>query len=366
MQSCEKCGGFRRRNLTAALIVVAFSSSWFVQETRAASVAGEPPQLSERAAQAVTEINRLLALEEWSAAMAAADHLLASVRSGTFDADVAHLFRAQIFLSRNDAARGDPAAAIPELERVIAGGFWPRERVLEWTFTLAQLYAQQAQPEKTEKLMLAWLAESSAPTPAAYVLLVGAMFERAQRDSAHPDRSLLEDALTRVDEGLLLGIHPDETLLYLQAACLQALQRWDEAAETLEFILSRNPKQRERWEQLYGMYASSGRNLDALLTIERARAFGALTSPQSDLVRGQLYHSLDQDRRAIAALEAGLHRGVAEPAPHWIFAAFLAYQVHDFAGASRLLAEAKPHLTDDAQRRDWENLREALAALPGR
>lgn len=351
----------------AACVSLLLHPSGAAAATESDSPANRPAaELSEAARTALLDIDHLLASGDWSDATTAIARLLDTSAPGSFDQAMAHLHRAQLQLSRSDATPADRAAAIASLELAIRSGFWNRATTLEWEYILAQLYAQDHRLADAERTLTAWLAATPAPTPENYVLLVSVALERATQDSDRTDPADLERTLAFADAGLRLGVRPDPSLVLLKAACLHQLERWDEAAELLEFALDAQPAQPERWEQLYSLYAAGGRDLRALLTIERARQHGALDSAAADLTRGQLYYALDRLPEAVTALETGLGRGVSEPAPHLLFAAQLAYRIQELDRAERLLAAAEPVLSTDAQRRECAGLRSAIAAAGGR
>lgn len=277
-----------------------------------------PPQVSEAVATALQKINTMITGEQWDAALAEINQLLKTTKRGTYDYSLIQLHLAQVHLSRNKPDLGDYAAAIPALKSVIESGFWEKERTLEWKYILAQLCAQQDRLEEAERYVREWLAETTEPTADGYVLYVTLLVQRAQSDAENVDKALLEEALAAIRKGLRIGAKPHETLYYLQAACFQGLERWEEAAEALELLLKRNPRNKTYWSQLFSMYVTAADDLRAALTIERAHRYDAMNSPRENIALAQLYHNMRQFDRSIEILEKGLADGTIEPIKqHW-------------------------------------------------
>ncbi len=251
--------------LCSALVLV------FAPAGAAEKAEAKPPQISEAVATALQKINQLVTTEQWDAALAAANDILKTTKPGSYDQAMTQLYFAQIHLSRNSKTKGDYAAAIPVLTAVINSGYFTQDKVLEWKYILAQLDAQEDKLGDAEKYIREWLAETPAPTADAYVFYTTLMVQRSQENSAKPDKKLAEQALQEIHKGLLLGAKPNETLFYLQAACYQTLEKWSDAAESLEMLLRKNPRNKTYWSQLFAMYVTAGDEIRAALTIERAQ-----------------------------------------------------------------------------------------------
>jgi tetratricopeptide (TPR) repeat protein len=301
---------------TAACVVTLAMPSlvWSAEEPKEKPTATP----TEAVVEALQKVNQLISTEQWDAALIAANDVLKTAKPGSYDQSLTQLHIAQIHLSRNSKAKGDYAAAIPALQHVMKSGFWEKEKILEWKYILAQLTAQEDRVEEAERYVQEWLAETTAPTQDAYVFYATLLVQRAQADPAKVDKKLAEQALTEIRKGMLLGAKVNDTLYYLQAACYQSLERWNEAAEILEILLKMNPRNKTYWTQLFAMYVTGGQDLRAALTIERAQTYDAMNSPRENMALAQLYHNLQQYDRSIEILEKGLADGTIEPKKeHW-------------------------------------------------
>lgn len=304
--------------LLVATLVLAFPLAANAAERKDGETPAEDYQPTDAVATELQKVNQYIGAENWEAALLAVNAVLKKTQPGTYDRAISQLHVAQIHLSRNKKDLGDYAAAIPALTEVVKSGFWPKDKILEWKYILAQLCAQEDKLAEAEQYIREWLNETPAPTPDAYVFYVTLIVQRAQKDAENVDKKLLETALAEAHKGLLLGAKPNETLLYLQAACYQGLERWDDAAETLELLLKMNPRNKTYWNQLLGMYVTAGSDLRAALTIERANKYDTMNTPRENIALAQLYHNMKQFDRSIEILEKGLNDGTIEPIKtHW-------------------------------------------------
>lgn len=304
-----------RRLRTSVAAILALGACF---GARAAEPTTPPPQLSEAVSTALLKVNQFMGAEQWDTALLTVREVLKTATPRSYDWAMAQLLLAQIHLSRNKRDLGDYVAAIPALEAVLGSGFFTPAQTLEWRYVLAQLCAQEDKLGQAEKYLREWLQETPAPTADAYILLTTLVVQRAQEDPAKPDRKLSEEALALTRKGLLIGAKPVDTLYYLQAACFQQLERWDEAAEVLELLLQKTPRNKSYWNQLFGMYVTGENDLRAAMTIERAHQYEAMNSPRENIALAQLYYNMQQFDRAIEILEKGLTDGSIEPTRvHW-------------------------------------------------
>jgi tetratricopeptide (TPR) repeat protein len=314
--------------LACAFALVGFPAAR-AAESESGKKTEQPPQVSEAVSTALQKVNQLITTENWDAALTAVNDVLKTVKPGSYDYALTQLHIAQIHLSRNKKDKHDYADAIPALEAVVKSGFWPKEKVTEWKYIIAQLCAQEDKVDQAEQYLREWLNETSAPTADAYVFYCSLLIGRAQKNPDKIDKALLETVLQETRKGLRIGAKPNDTLYYLQAACYQGLERWDDAAETLELLLKKNPRNKAYWSQLFAMYVTAGNDLRSALTIERAHQYDAMNTPKENIALAQLYHNMKQFDRAIEILEKGLNDGSIEPSkPHWEMLGYGYQQIH--------------------------------------
>lgn len=335
----------RRWSTLAGVVVLATTAGLQTADAESAKKP-EPPQVSEAVSTALQKVNQLITTENWEAALTAAHEVLKTTKSGTYDWALTQLHIAQIHLSRNnEKTYHDYELAIPALEAVVKSGFWPKEKVTDWKYVIAQLCAQKEKTDQAEQYLREWLNETTAPTGDAYVFYVSLLVQRAQKNPDKVDKPLLETAIQETRKGLRLGAKPNDTLYYLQAACFQSLERWDEAAEALELLLKKNPRNKSYWSQLFAMYVTGGNDLRAALTIERAHQYDAMNSAKENIALAQLYHNMKQFDRTIEILEKGLNDGSIEPSkPNWEMLGYAYQQIHQEFKAVQTFIRADKHV----------------------
>jgi tetratricopeptide (TPR) repeat protein len=377
----------------AVACVCCWAANIAAQDAPAATVSPVPPAtLTPSAQEAVDRVGQLMNAERGDEAALVLRSLIAQSAPNSFDLATAHLCLAMNLLNRNGGINHRPpdwTDAIPSLEHAMNSGFWPKSETLQWKYLLANECAGVGQLEKAERYVREWFAETDQPTSQAYGTYATLLLQRAG-DSNNIDRKLVEQALEATNQGLRLGVAPSEWLLFLKATCLERLDRLDEAAETLEFQLSLNPKQQSSWRELFDLYQRTNQGIRAAFTLERARERGVeiLGRESSELFGGAKregieelkmktrthadgaleleiawrYFALGDIVQAEEYLEAGLAKGVEQTANALLFASYLAFERKDFRKAAELLKRAELLIKDDRQQRDYDGLREVIEA----
>lgn len=283
-----------------------------------------PYSLTEPTGEELGKVQPLMDQNATDAAIAIVDAQLAKVPANSYDAAILLQVKAQILLQSARQLDG-----IEPLERALALSdahsppyFEPRV-TLEFTYFLAQLYYQLATTtkdsrviatsfQKAEAYMSRWMRE--APKPAAEPLLFYAslLYNYATQDGREVDLRRVERSLEIVETALGLDARPKENLYLLKLAGLTQLNRYAEAAEILELLLSRDPKRRSFWEQLAAIYLSLGQDTRAAVTVERAQSHGFLNSPKDNFNLVGIYFNLGQFEKAAELLETGIKDGSLE------------------------------------------------------
>jgi predicted Zn-dependent protease len=252
------------------------------------------------------------------------DGLLAKVPADSYDAAFILVQKAQLFVQS-----GEYAKAIEPMERGVrlsdskTPTYFEERQSKELYFFLFQLYFQEASNtknvtliatyyDKAQKAMERWFVlvpQSSADAQMYYAQL---LISKALLDANKPDKALLEKAIVEIDKGMLLAARPKDTFYLLKLVCLQQLDRNAESAELMELVVKQKPETSTYWQQLAALYLSLGKDLRAILTIERAQAHGFMNTPKDNYNLLGIYFNAGQFEKASELLEKHLKAGSIE------------------------------------------------------
>ena len=291
----------------------------------------EPPrrELTERVSTALQKLSEFMEAKNYDGALAMINPLIPTAAANSFDLALLSQIKAQVLLMKSDFP-----AAIPPLETAYNLGrtynFFEPRQLNELSYYLAQLYYQEgsaakdinlqrATLEKASTFIRDYLANSEKPNPDAPVFAASLLYTRATLDPENVDEALLQEAMNLAREGLYAELEPKDNLYVLILAALQQFGRNEDAAEILEFLVKRNPTNRQYWGQLAATYLALGAdekvvdpsqirqwNIRTIVTIERAQAVGIMTEPKDNFNLVGLYFNIERFDDAIRLLEDGL------------------------------------------------------------
>ncbi|MDR3229296.1 MAG: hypothetical protein LBT53_07805 [Puniceicoccales bacterium] len=286
------------------------------------------PRLSERAAEKLEPLKKLLDANDLNGLLALADEILAAAEPASFDQALFSQIRGQILLNLKQY----PAAIAP-LETALNLGetraYFGRAEILNLLQTLSQVYYQEAAETKDTAARLRnyslaiarirrWTELSLRPTAETRLYTATLLYSAAAAANPEkPDPAKLREALAEADESLLLRRAPHEQTLILAAAVHQQLGDTTAAADTIERLAAINPASALYWQQLFGAYsilANEAKHprdqkkwrLRMLLTLERAAERGHLGTAADLNNKIALLFVLGQFDRAAALLEDAL------------------------------------------------------------
>ena len=315
--------------------LLAFSS---IGAVRAATE--RPRELTEKTSAALQKLKPLLDGKDWNGALALLQGLEPSAAPDSYDAAIIADVEGKIFLQTAQYAK-----AIPPLETSLrlgeSFGYFDESSLQDTIDYLAKIYFQEATaPKQTPALQAQyfekatayverWLANTKKPAndPALQETLIfyaQVLYTRGSIDPNHIDMDLMHKAQAQVDNGLLHAIQPKEGLYLLKLAILQQEGNYAPAAQTLELLVKRDPKKKDYWPQLAGVYlnlAASSKDeevardysIRAIVTIERAQALGLMQTPKDNFSLVGIYYNIGQFGKATELLGAGLKNGSIEP-----------------------------------------------------
>ena len=160
--------------------------------------------------------------------------------------------------------------------------------------------------------MKKWLKLTPKSTADAQLLYAQLLYTWAVQNPEKPDLVLIQRALDETERGMHLATRPKDTFYVLKLAALQQLGRTAETADMFELLIKQKPDTATYYQQLAGTYLSSGQDLRAALTIERAQAHGHMATAQYNFNLIGIYFNLGQYEKAADLLEAGLKSGKIE------------------------------------------------------
>jgi tetratricopeptide (TPR) repeat protein len=310
-------------------------------DTRAQQEEGPimPAQLSRTAEAALGRFQEFVDNQDWSGAALMLSRILARAPQRSFDAAMSNAVLAQVYLQRG--AEGDTDAAIAPLEAALESNFFQPQQELDWMYLLAQLHVQAGNRRRGEELMSRWMERSIDPSPEGVIFYATLLVDRAQSGDPAAALLVLEEAYFHIERGMVRIPEPPEMYYFLQAACLQGLERFDETAEVLEWMVAQRPDRADYWEHLYSMYAADQRNLRALLTIERAQEHGFMLARNDQFNRVSHYYNLGRYEKVIELLDAGLPEDTtANAEAMWALLGFACQQTDRIARAIEVYLEA--------------------------
>jgi len=316
----------KMRTRTALLLpksLLAFAALMFC-----ASMLAQPRErsytLTEPTGEELGKVQPLIDQKATDAAIAIVDNQLTKVAADSYDAAVLLQVKAQILLQGTRQLEG-----IEPLERALALSdahtppyFEPRV-TLEFSYYLAQLYYQLATTtkdkrvvassfEKAEAYMARWTKNAPSLTSEPLLFYASLLYNYATQDGQEVDTKRVEQALGIVETALGLEARPKENLYLLKLAGLTQLTRYAEAAEIIELLLARDPNRRTYWEQLAAIYLSLEQETRAVVTMERAKSHGFMTSPKDNFNLVGIYFNMGHFEKTVELLEKGIKDGSLE------------------------------------------------------
>ena len=295
-----------------------------------ATAAEPPPPLvrdyspTEATGDELVKFKAAVDLKHFDDALAIIEAQLPKVEAGSYDLAVLLQYKANTYLQKGDFSMN----SIAPLEKALllsdskTPTFFDEHVTRELLYFLAQLYYQEAVQdkvltpvqignyfEKADKYMGRWADSQKKPTADNLIIYAQLLYGRASQNADHPDMELIKRALAQVDRALHLVSRPKDSFYLLKLVCLQQLGHNVEVTELLELLIKNKPESSTYWQQLAALYLNSDQPTRAILTIERAQAFGHMNTPKDNYNLIGMYFNLAQYEKSAELLEVGLHQG---------------------------------------------------------
>lgn len=310
---------FLRTALMAAGLGLALPAGLLAQQEKST---GPKKELTEKVSEELPKIRTQIDGKNFDAALAIIDSLLRTVLPDSYDLAVLSQVKAQILLNK-----GEYAKSIQPLETALQvsekNGYFEPKVSLEFTYYLAQLYAQEATNtkdpaalrknySKAAEYIERWIKSSPKPDPEKQLFFTSILYNLAQVDANNVDMALIKRTEAEAEKGLRMSIKPKDAFYVLLLASMQQQNKTKESAELLELLIKNFPNNKNYWQQLAGTYLNLQQDVRAALTIERAQKFDAMNTPKDNFNLVGIYFNMGQFEQAIDLLVKGLKDGSIE------------------------------------------------------
>jgi hypothetical protein len=301
-----------------------------------ALMAQEAPrrELTERVSTGLARLSELMEARNYDGALALINPLLNGAAPNSYDQALLSQIKAQLHLMKSEYA-----ASIPPLETAYRLGrqfnFFEGRQLLELAYYLAQLYYQEANApanagrqielfDRAYRYISVYMEDSAEPSADARLFAASILYNQATLEANNVDQGLLNRAMEQAQLGLRSSLDPRDSFYVLILAALQQNSQNVEAAELLEFLVSKYPTNRQYWQQLAATYMNLAAlaesnpresrrwSIRTILTIERAQALGIMTEPRDHFNLVGIYFNIERFEDAVRLLEQGLNSGTIE------------------------------------------------------
>jgi len=178
----------------------------------------------------------------------------------------------------------------------------PEEPQKQAIYTLAQIYATTGEFQKTIDLLTDWFKTAKNPPADAYIILARAYSAQERYSEAHQPA---KQAIAKSDK-------PREDWYKLLLGIQYELNKYAEAAGTLEVLVANWPDKEIYWKQLSGIYVELGQEDKALATLATAYGRGLVEKSGDILNLARLYMLNEVPFQGGKILEASLNKGEVE------------------------------------------------------
>lgn len=298
-----------------------------------------PPSLGEKTSEAFGKLRALQEAKNWAGVLALLEGI-PDVKPGSYDEAVILDSKARTYGVMEQMAK-----AIAPWERALQisdeHGYFNERQTLEIVLFLAQINTQEAfaanRPAAQQQEYLAKAVPyyrrylEKVTTPPADVILAYAtvLFQKATADANRADASLLQEAKSVVDRGLVASIKPRDNFYSLQVALRQQDSDLAGASELIELMVHQKPDKKDYWQSLVMTYSrlsdeakeenpalSRQYLIRAILSYERAQELGFLTTSKDRLHLCSLYLGAKQFTKGTEMLHRGMKTGEIDSEPN--------------------------------------------------
>ncbi len=218
--------------------------------------------MGERTFRRIESINKMYAEKEYGKAIKSIDALLDSGNLNDYEKAMASQLAGYVY-----AEQGKYDQAMPYFQEAVRLDALPNQAHFGMMYSLAQLYAQQGNHQKTIELMSEWFDYQADPPGQAYILMASSYAQMEQYDKALP---WVRKAIASE------GAKAQESWYQLELAILFEMKRYGEAATLLRGMVARWPDKLRYWEMLSGAYQEQSKDADSLAVLMAAYRHGLI------------------------------------------------------------------------------------------
>ncbi len=259
-------------------------------------IAAEKDQylLSQSTYQALSEIQKLMEEDKYSAAEKDLDTLLAGLNKKPYDRAVA--LQTLAYLHSNNGDYKKAANAFGEALKLDA---LPADVTHTLRYNYSQLLIYTEAYAEGIKQLEEWLRDETKPSDDAIYLAANAYY---QLDKFMQSANYLEKLLRN-------NSHPQESWLQMLLACYYELKEYKSSVAVLQTLLKMQPDNKSYWQQLVGIYQRLDYEKSALASMELMYSKGLLDAVEKlRLAKMYLYHSMPY--KAALLLNTEMDNGV--------------------------------------------------------
>ncbi|MEO1202468.1 MAG: tetratricopeptide repeat protein [Pseudomonadota bacterium] len=295
--------GYARRLLAAALALAVVVTGGFAAQPALAQD-DEEPQRETRQVQSLSKelYDKLTKAQE----QIDTDNFDGALRiiNGVNQSDLSGYERANLlnFLGFIHYSKGDNRRALQAYEQLIAIPEVEPQMRSQVLYTLASLYAQDDNWDKTIEYMTQWFAGATNPSPEAYILMASAYQSKGRyRDTIDQTQKAIAVAREREQQ-------PKESWWNLLYYSYYQLEDFNNVRDVLKTLIRGWPK-KAYWLQLGAIYSELGDDKNFLATYEAAFEQGMLESENELVTYAQLLLQQEIPFKAAKVLENGMQSG---------------------------------------------------------
>lgn len=325
----------------------------------ASSVQAQPPELTPRQYEQLTQLGDALQEEEYQQAKDLGYALYERPRGNNEQQAFIRVYAARVLAQvyqQQDKLEAATQLLKTTLESAVEAVDPASLQTLRWLLIQTQL-GQENYQEALQQLKLWWDFEEAPTTDAFY--LRAALLAQLERWSESEHWILL---------ALEQRTQPPDSWRALAVAVFQRQEKWLEAAEQQSIRLEVNPERARLWKQLAQLQKLAGQPDESLVTQELAQRRGYLNAREQEMLGRELLHS-GQPLRAAQVFERLLEEPGNKTAQRLALAAqawLQTRQPQQTALALERVAESSQDKADWRRLADWHysqgHWKEALSA----
>ena len=243
------------------------------------------------------------------------DEIIAHKRAGAYEKSFA--LQAQAFAHVD---KDDYASAIPLLQKSLDTNGLPNDTHYQILFQMAQMYLSEERYEESLATLDKFLTETKSSKPEHLAMKGNALYRLERFDEA---AKTLEQAIAASDK-------PQASWSQLLMGSYFEQDKPLEAAKVAEGLLAKNPDDKSTLMNLASIYAQGDMYDQAAEVLERARARGMLNEERDYRQLYAIYlNSEGKEAQGIAVIKEGLDKDILKPSAELYIALGQAYYFSD-------------------------------------